>query len=118
MIMLLMDLFYNGEEFTAAQIDELKQKANGGKRMLISYMSIGEAEDYRYYWQTNWAVGSPSFIVKENPNWQGNYVVKYWETEWRNLIFGNDSSYLKKILDQGFDGVYLDIIDAFEQFEN
>ena len=114
----IMDLFYNGEEFTSAQIDELKQKANGGKRMLISYMSIGEAEDYRYYWQTNWILGSPSFIVKENPNWQGNYVVKYWETEWQNIIFGNDSSYLKKILNQSFDGVYLDIIDAFEQFEN
>lgn len=114
----IMDFFYNGEEFTAAQIDELKQKANGGKRMLISYMSIGEAENYRYYWQTNWTVGSPSFIVNENPNWQGNYVVKYWETEWQNIIFGNNNSYLKKILDAGFDGVYLDIIDAFEQFEN
>lgn len=115
---IIMDFFYNGEEFTEAQIDELKQKANGGKRMLISYMSIGEAEDYRYYWQTNWTVGSPSFIVKENSDWQGNYVVKYWETEWQNLIFGNENSYLKKILDLGFDGVYLDIIDAFEQFEN
>lgn len=115
---IIMDFFYNGEEFTVAQINELKQKANGGKRMLISYMSIGEAEDYRYYWQANWNVGSPSFIVKENSEWQGNYVVKYWENEWQNLIFGNENSYLKKILELGFDGVYLDIIDAFEQFEN
>lgn len=115
---LIMDFFYKGEELTATQIEELKQKANGGKRLLICYMSIGEAEDYRYYWQANWTIGNPSFIVKENPNWPGNYVVKYWEPEWQNIIFGNDNSYLKKILDAGFDGVYLDIIDAFEQFEN
>ena len=115
---IIMDFFFNGEEFTATQIEELKQKANGGKRLLICYMSIGEAENYRYYWQSNWTIGNPSFIVKENPNWQGNYVVKYWDTDWQNIIFGNDSSYLKKILDAGFDGVYLDIIDAFEQFEN
>lgn len=114
---IIIDLFYNGEEFTASQIEELKQKANGGKRLLICYMSIGEAEEYRYYWQTDWAVGNPSFIEKEDPNWPGNFYVKYWETEWQNIIFGNDNSYLKKILDAGFDGAYLDIIDAFEQFE-
>lgn len=115
---IIMDFFYNGEEFTATQIEELKQKANGGKRLLICYMSIGEAEDYRYYWQSNWTIGNPSFIEKENPNWAGNYVVRYWESEWQDIIYGNDSSYLKKIIDAGFDGVYLDIIDAFEQFEN
>jgi len=114
----IMDYFYNGEEFTSTQIEELKQKANGGKRLLICYMSIGEAEDYRYYWQSNWTIGNPSFIEKENPNWPGNYVVRYWETEWQSIIYGNDGSYLKKIIDAGFDGVYLDIIDAYEKFEN
>jgi len=115
---IIMDFFFNGEAFTATQIEELKQKANGGSRLLICYMSIGEAENYRYYWQPDWKIGTPSFIVKENPNWQGNYVVKYWEPEWQAIILGNDSSYLKKIIDAEFDGVYLDIIDAFEQFEN
>ncbi len=114
----IIDLFYSGEEFTTTEIEALRQKANGGRRLLICYLSIGEAEDYRYYWQSNWQVGNPSFIERENPNWQGNYVVKYWEPEWQNIIFGNDNSYLKKILDAGFDGVYLDIIDAFEQFED
>lgn len=115
---IIMDLFYCGKEFTATQIEEMKQKAKGGKRLLICYLSIGEAENYRYYWQTDWTVGNPSFIEKEDPNWQGNFYVKYWETEWKEIIYGNDNSYLKKIIDAGFDGVYLDIIDAFEQFEN
>lgn len=114
---IIMDFFYNEEEYTLAQIEELKQKANGGKRLLIAYMSIGEAEDYRYYWQSDWEVGNPSFIESENPNWPGNYVVRYWEPEWQNIIFGNNDSYLKKIIDAGFDGVYLDIIEAFESFE-
>ena len=114
---IIMDFFYKGEEFTAAQLEELKQKSDGGKRLLICYMSIGEAENYRYYWQTDWAVGNPSFLYKEDPNWPGNFYVKYWDAEWKNIIYGNDNSYLKKILDAGFDGVYLDIIDAFEQFE-
>ncbi len=115
---IIMDFFYNKVAFTPTQINELKQKKDGGSRLLICYMSIGEAEDYRYYWQPDWKIGNPSFIEKENPNWEGNYVVRYWDPEWQKIIYGNNNSYLKKILDAGFDGVYLDIIDAFEQFED
>jgi cysteinyl-tRNA synthetase len=116
--LLIMDLFFDdGTEFTATEINQLKNKANGGKRIIISYMSIGEAEKYRYYWQSSWNSNKPSWMDAENPDWAGNFKVKYWEVEWQNIIFENDSSYLKKILNAGFDGVYLDIIDAFEYYE-
>ena len=116
--LIIMDMFFGeGAEFTSAEISQLKNKANGGKRLVVSYMSIGEAEDYRYYWQSGWKPGKPSWIEAENPRWKGNFKVRYWEKEWQDIIFGNDNSYLKKILDAGFDGVYLDIIDAFEYFE-
>ena len=116
--LLIMDSFFNdGVEFTSAEIDQLKNKANGGKRLVISYMSIGEAENYRYYWQNNWNTNKPNWIDAENPNWAGNYKVKYWNSDWQNIIYGNDNSYLKKIINANFDGVYLDIIDAFEYYE-
>jgi cysteinyl-tRNA synthetase len=115
---ILMDLFLNNTAFTAAEIDQLKTKANGGKRLVIAYMSIGEAEDYRYYWQSTWKIGTPPFIVAVNPDWPGNYKVQYWNTDWKNIIFGNDTSYTKKLLNSHFDGAYLDIIDGFEYFEN
>lgn len=117
--LLIMDLYFSdGTAFTSTEINQLKIKANGGKRLVISYMSIGEAEDYRYYWQPTWNSNKPSWLDAENPDWAGNYKVKYWSTEWQNIIYGNDNSYLKKILDSDFDGVYLDIIDAFEYYEN
>jgi cysteinyl-tRNA synthetase len=116
--LLIMDLYFNdGTAFTSAEINQLKRKANGGKRLIISYMSIGEAENYRYYWQPSWNTNKPSWLDAENPNWAGNFEVKYWNTEWQNIIYGNDNSYLKKILNSNFDGVYLDIIDAFEYYE-
>jgi cysteinyl-tRNA synthetase, unknown class len=116
--LLIMDLFFNdGTEFTATEINQLKNKANGGKRLVISYMSIGEAENYRYYWQTSWDSNKPSWVDSENPDWAGNFKIKYWEQEWQNIIFGNDNSYLHKIITANFDGVYLDIIDAFEYYE-
>ena len=116
--LLIMDMYFkDGSAFTSAEINQLKNKANGGKRLIISYMSIGEAENYRYYWQLGWNTNKPSWLDTENPNWAGNFKVKYWNTEWQNIIYGNDNSYLKKILNANFDGVYLDIIDAFEYYE-
>ncbi|GAA0890937.1 endo alpha-1,4 polygalactosaminidase [Fulvivirga kasyanovii] len=116
--LLIMDLFFtDGTVFSASEIDQLKTKANGGTRLVICYMSIGEAEDYRYYWQAEWDSSKPEWLDAENPDWAGNYKVKYWHPEWQAVIYGNDDSYLKKILDANFDGVYLDIIDAFEYYE-
>ena len=115
--LLITDLFFNSEPFTASETAELKNKHNGGKRLIISYMSIGEAEDYRYYWEPSWNITPPAWLAEENPEWKGNYKVRYWDPDWQSIIFGSSTSYLDKILSAGFDGTYLDIIEAFEYFE-
>jgi cysteinyl-tRNA synthetase, unknown class len=111
--LVLVDLYFNEEELTVADIESLRTKANGGSRLVICYMSIGEVEDYRYYWNGL----DKNLVCSENPNWKGNFAVKYWEANWKSVIYGNEQSYLKKILDAGFNGVYLDIIEAYETFE-
>lgn len=119
--LLLIDLFFDGTLETvlsAEDIKALRQKPGGGRRLVIAYMSIGEAEDYRYYWDDNWEDNPPSWMAGENSRWKGNYKVRYWDPEWKTILFGKESSYLNRILEAGFDGIYLDIIDAFEYFEN
>lgn len=118
------------KEFSAADITTLK---NSGKTIL-SYLSIGEAEDYRWYFDKHWLKKTtrtckrdisgyaPGWIVKQNPDWCGNYKVKYWDRRWKNILFGTTSgskkSSLDRIIDAGFNGIYLDIIDAFDYFQN
>ena len=117
--LIVMDLFFkDGSAFTAAEVERLKVKANGGKRLVVCYLSIGEAEEYRYYWEAAWKHHKPAWLSRENPSWPGNYKVRYWYPEWQNLICGEGDSYLNRILAARFDGVYLDIVDAFEYFEN
>jgi len=115
---LVIDLFHNEQSYSSDEINLLKTKNNGGKRLVVCYMSIGEAEDYRFYWNNQWIKDYPDWLDKENPEWEGNYKVKYWNDDWQNIIYGSSDSYLDKILEAGFDGVYLDIIDAFEYFED
>jgi len=118
---ILMDAFFQEGDanniWTKEEINQLKTKTNKGERLVIAYMSIGEAEDYRWYWQGNWKKNIPAWLGNLNPQWQGNYEVKYWMPEWKQYITGNSSSYTQKIIDAGFDGVYLDVIDGFEYWE-
>ena len=114
----IIDAFFSKDEmFTQGDIDHLKEKMNGGKRLVLSYLSIGEAENYRYYWQKEWDNNPPSWLEEENPDWSGNYKIRYWDKDWQQIIFGNPDAYLDKILKAGFDGVYLDLVDSYEYFE-
>ena len=89
-------------------------KKNNSRRKIIAYLSIGEAENYRPYWKREWSHGKrSSFLLAENREWKGNYHVRYWNLEWQRII----QTYLDTILAQGFDGVYLDIVDGYEFFE-
>ena len=88
---------------------------------MVAYLSIGEAEDYRAYWHREWDAnhdgkpdaGAPDFLLAQNPEWKGNYRVKYWQAGWQQLILAD----VERIMAAGFDGVYLDIVDGFETFE-
>ncbi|MGO4917099.1 MJ1477/TM1410 family putative glycoside hydrolase [Pseudogemmobacter sp. W21_MBD1_M6] len=93
---------------TASQIDTLQQDQG---KVLITYVSIGEAENYRDYWQDgNWSANAPSFLLGENPDWEGNYLVKFWDTEWQSTIFAR----VDEALTLGYNGIYLDIVDAYD----
>ncbi len=101
-----------GAAFTAAQIARLR--ASGCHRRVVAYFSIGEAESYRWYWQSTWrpgAANTPSWLADEDPDWPGNYWVRYWDPGWQAILF----QYLDRILAAGFDGVYLDRIDAYAE---
>jgi cysteinyl-tRNA synthetase, unknown class len=110
-----------GMRFTPEEISAVRH-GSGGEKRVLAYMSIGEAEDYRWYWDERWDrnhdgrpnAGAPSWLGPGNPEWQGNYKVRYWDPEWQAIIFGSPTSYLDKIMAAGYDGVYLDIIDAYE----
>jgi cysteinyl-tRNA synthetase len=118
--LVVMDYSRDGSDagaFTADEISRMKTRQGRHDKIILSYMSIGEAEDYRYYWQGEWKQRKPSWLDKENPDWPGNYKVRYWDKHWQHLFYGSPNAYLDKIIAAGFDGVYLDIIDAFEYYQ-
>ncbi|MGB4268695.1 MAG: endo alpha-1,4 polygalactosaminidase [Spirochaetota bacterium] len=119
---LIVDAFFWDELLTKEDVAQLQKKPNGARRIVIAYMSVGEAEEYRYYWKKEWKKNKPAFLEKENPDWKGNYKVRYWDSQWHVILYGKGEnkftdSYLGKIVYAGFDGVYMDVLDAAMYFE-
>jgi cysteinyl-tRNA synthetase len=142
-----------GNEGAAAALRQLKQKPDGQRRLVLSYISIGEAEEYRPYWHKNWVMDAaagaqvppvegaapkapaaetmatspaapafvprvpspeaPSWLGPENPDWRGNYRIRYWDPDWQALMFGSPEAAIDRLIAAGFDGVYLDRADVY-----
>lgn len=116
--LLIVDLFYDDRALTKQDVERLKVKANGGKRLVICYMNIGSAEQWRYYWNKNWKIGKPGWLKKSYEGYEGEYYVEFWNKEWQSLIYGPSDSYLHRIIDAGFDGAYLDNTEAYHYLFN
>ncbi len=123
--LLVMDPYFTeSESFTTDGITEIRSSDH--PKLVLAYLSIGEAENYRTYWNDTWDVNpdnksattTPEWLDPENPNWPGNYKVKYWMPGWQQIILGTENSSLDQILALGFDGVYLDIIDGYQYYED
>ncbi len=104
------------------------------RKLIIAYIDIGEAEDWRWYWTwsneyddcneplpNDW----PDYIIACDPDgWPGNYPVAYWDERWKDIViygenqdsspYGDYTSIIDEVIKDGFDGIYLDWVEAFE----
>lgn len=119
---IILDPFFEGDDDGRwAEKDLAAIRSGRAGRKVVAYLSIGEAENYRPYWKREWDTArdgrpdpkAPAWLGDENPEWKGNYKVRYWDAAWQDIMLGQ----LEAIVRAGFDGVYLDLVDAFETFE-
>ena len=115
---IVLDASFTGDTpWEQADLDIIRSGKAG--RKVVAYLSIGEAEDYRPYWQTEWVsngkrtAAAPVWLGIENLDWKGNYQVKYWNVDWQKLMLAA----IDETMARGFDGVYLDIVDGFQTYE-
>lgn len=77
----------------------------------IGYISVGEAEEYRPYWNT---IKDESFILDKNPNWPQSHYVDLRSEKWQALLI---NQIIPDILKKGYDGLFLDTLDTAAYLE-
>ena len=102
---------------TADQVEALKRKPDGSRRLVLGYLCVGEADTGRWFWPKEWVAKPPEWLGPENPEWPGSFPVQYWQPEWRALLLGSSESLLGRIVSAGYDGALLDRVDAYAEWE-
>jgi len=93
----------------ALLVSKLKSSSNhvGGSKLVVAYIDVGQAEDYRWYWPLT----DSSLITGNDPDgWEGNFPVKFWKAAWWEIV----QQYVDRILSDGYDGIYLDWLEAYD----
>ena len=114
--LIVMDHSRNGRQsgmYRRDEIETLRKHPDGSARRVLAYLSVGEAEEYRYYWDPTWKQRPPDWLIGENCRWPDNYLVRFWAEAWKEIVYRGARSYLALNLEAGFDGVYLDRVDAY-----
>lgn len=113
--------------FLPEEVERLKRKPDGTRRLVVSYLSIGEAEDYRpdYFTAEYMSEDAPDWLGAENRKWKANRSVNFCLEGWQRTVLGDDQgrsvynsiepSPVQRLLELGFDGVYLDRVDAYAE---
>ena len=109
--------------FTSDLVSRVKASwgAGGKGKLALAYLNMGQAESWRFYWTKSWqpptktGPGEPDFILAADPDgWADNYMVAYWDTRWRQLLFEGKDSMLERVIAAGFDGIYMDWVEGYD----
>jgi cysteinyl-tRNA synthetase len=101
-------------------LDRLRRLQDGRPRLVLAYLDIGQAETYRAYWAKDWKApgggkpGQPDFLLAIDPDgWDGSYQVAFWDQRWQ-IIWLGDGGVVPRLAAQGYDGIYLDWVGAYD----
>lgn len=90
-----------------ADIGELSAEDKAG-RLCLAYISVGEAEDWRWFWPD---VKDKPWVLGANPDWPDSRLVDPRSEEWRRLVL---DVIAPRAMEAGFDGFLLDTVDTAE----
>jgi len=77
----------------------------GKGKVILGYISLGEVEKHRSYYK---AVKKQGILGQENKDWPGSYFINQKDPRWAKRVI---SELIPKILQKGFDGIFLDTLD-------
>ncbi|MDD4556351.1 MAG: hypothetical protein PHE89_03370 [Alphaproteobacteria bacterium] len=112
-IVIMKPLFQGKVRYTKEEINRLKLKKNGAKRLIIAEMNLSEANPQDYFWKIDWELGNPSWLKRNSFVEEQSVIVEFWQPKWREIL----SHHFKSILDIGFDGVWFTGAENYQYFE-
>jgi len=91
------------DNYSKDEIEKLKKNGT----IVLAYLSLGEVNENRWYFEY-----AKKCIIGRNPTW-GSYYINISCKTWKSLLLGK---IIPKILEKGFDGLFLDTVDVVDNY--
>lgn len=111
--------------FTRDQVERMQGLDGGVRKRVLAALSIGQAEAGRFYWRSDWVrnhkptKAAPRWLSEvDRYGWNDRAHVRFWEAGWSDILIGRGDSCLDRAIEAGFDGVYLEGLDAFTHWQS
>lgn len=112
-IVIINPVFQYEHPFSKEEVDSMKFKKNGARRLILAMYNVSELADTDYLWNKQWNKELPDWLITQSFVTDNAYIAKYWTPEWKKIV----SKYYKSIVDSGYDGVFLTGLENHEYFE-
>ncbi len=86
------------------------ESLKNSRTLLFGYVSLAEVGSYRWYWRQ---ISAQPWVLDKNPNWD-SYMLDVRDKDCQKVVL---KKIIPAILEQGFDGLFLDTIDTAEYLE-
>ena len=113
-VVIIRPFFRGTDAFTKDEINSMKLKKSGPKRLIIALQNITEASDNHFYWNPKWIIGNPSWLRRASFVDNNAVIVEFWNEAWKKIM----SKFFKGIVETGYDGAFLTGLQNHRYFEN
>jgi len=117
--LLVVDYSRDGSDagrLTRSEVQALQRRPDGGRRLVLAWVPVGQAARHRFYWQPEYEEGNPPWLASPVPGWEGLFQVRYWDPDWLAILCGSPDAWVDQVIESGFDGVVLDPAGAWTVF--
>ncbi len=112
-IVVIEPFFHHASPFSKEEVESLKFKKNGAKRLIFAKINVSEADQDDYYWQDDWEIEKTPWLPRASFTDENSAITEYWDENWRHI----NGLYFKGIVDSGYDGAFLTGIENHIYFE-
>ena len=112
-IVVIEPFFRHQEPLSREDVDSLKFKKNGAKRLIFAKMNVSEANRRDYYWRNGWQIDKTPWLARASFTDSDAVITEYWNENWKKV----SGLYFKGIVDSGYDGAFLTGLENHVYFE-
>ena len=115
-VLVIGDQTISGRDLTEHDIAAIKNRVWTGSRLLLAYIDITDVGPASSIWDQAWGLSRPAWSDGDSCDVANGMRVKFWDADWKALIFRRAGSLLDRAIAQGFDGVYAGGLTSFAHF--